>query len=163
MRATFVFRFLLRINKVENIKIILADPSFISRTGIKSTLEASPECKLILEVTSSFELLKETKKQKPNIVIIDYNVSDTFSINDLKKIKLISPKTNILVISSDNNRKNIYKVLNFGIKNFLTKECYSNDILDAVKATAKGEKFFSAKIIDIMLEKNKKDKTPPNK
>lgn len=85
--------------------------------------------------------------------MIDYN-SSGFQIEDLKKVKQHSPKTNIMVISSDQNKNNIYKVLELGIKNFVTKECDSDEIIKGVYAAAKGDKFFCSKVGEVILEKH---------
>jgi DNA-binding NarL/FixJ family response regulator len=138
---------------LSTVKIILADPQFVTRVGIKNVLSQISDFQIISEVKDSEELLKEIKVSQPNVIIIDYN-SGFFEIDDLKKAKLVSPMSNVMVISSDQNKSNIYKVLDFGVKNFITKECDSNEIIQAVYATAKGEKFFCAKVVDVILEKH---------
>lgn len=139
---------------MQPIKIVLADPQFVTRAGIKTVLTEVPEFKIISEVKDSSELIREIKGKQPDVIIIDYNVPGYFQIEDLKKIKSLAPKTQIMVISSDHDKNNIYKVLDSGIKNFITKECDSEEIVQAVYATAKGEKFFCAKVVDIILEKH---------
>lgn len=139
---------------MQQIKIILADPQFVTRAGIKLVLSQIPQFQIVSEVKNSAELLKEVKLKQPQVIIIDYNVPGYFQIEDISKIKSLSPKTNVMVVSSDHNKNNIYKVLDSGIKNFITKECDSEEIIQAVRATAIGEKFFCAKVVDIILEKH---------
>lgn len=139
---------------MQTIKIVLADPQFVTRAGIRTVLDQVAGFTIVSEVKNSSELAKEIKARQPDVVIIDYNLPGYFQIEDLKKIKLLSAKTRIMVISSDHNKNNIYKVLDGGVKNFITKECDSEEIIQAVYATAKGEKFFCAKVVDIILEKH---------
>jgi DNA-binding NarL/FixJ family response regulator len=40
-----------------------------------------------------------------------------------------------------------------GIKNYLLKDCDEQEIIDAIKSCAKGEKYFCGQIIDVLLEK----------
>jgi DNA-binding NarL/FixJ family response regulator len=139
---------------LQPINIVLADPQFVTRTGIKTVLAQVAEFRIISEVKSSQELIKEIKAKQPDVIIIDYNVPGHFQIEDLGKVRSLSPKTKVMVISSDHDKNNIYKVLDSGIKNFITKECDSEEIVQAVRATARGEKFFCAKVVDIILEKH---------
>ena len=69
-------------------------------------------------------------------------------------MKSVSPKTNILIISSDENRDTIHFILENGVNSFLTKDCDETEIRNAIYATAKGEKFFCGKILDIIFEKH---------
>ncbi len=94
------------------------------------------------------------KKNKVNVIILDYNNSSYFKIETIQKIKKIEPDSNILIISSDNNKNNIYEVLELGVNSFLTKQCEEDEILNAIKATAKGEKFFCNNVLNYILEKS---------
>ena len=77
-----------------------------------------------------------------------------FSIDDLKILKTRNPSVHILVISQDNDKKNIYQAIDYGVLSFLTKECDQEEILNAIFATAKGQKFLCHKVIDIIIEKH---------
>ena len=145
------------------IKIILADPQFVTRTGIKNVLSQVSDFQVVSEVKDWETLLKEIERCQPHVIIIDYN-EGYFQIEDLHKITLLSPRTKVMIVSSDQNKNNIYKVLESGIKNFITKECDSDEIIRAVYATAKGDKFFCAKVLDVIFEKHfnvKKTQTEP--
>lgn len=146
---------------MSTIKIVLADPQFVTRAGIKNVISQISDFQIISEVKDSETLLNEIKVSQPDIIIIDYN-SGCFQLEDLTKIKFFSPKTNVMVVSSDQNKSNIHKVLNFGIKSFITKECNSEEIIQAVYATARGHNFFCAKLMDVILEKHFNVKEQPN-
>ena len=66
----------------------------------------------------------------------------------------VHPKTNVLILSSDNNKASILEVLQLGVKGYVTKECSLEEVGMAVQATAKGEKFFCHKVLDIIMEKH---------
>jgi len=141
------------------IQVIIADSQFVAREGIKSILAGENDIAIVAEAVDKKELLHSIKTHKPAVVIMDYNNPGFFEAADIASIKNVSPATNVMVISSDHDRSNIFQVLEYGVKNFLTKECDKREIIEAVKATARGEKFFCHKIIDLILEKHiqKKD------
>jgi two-component system invasion response regulator UvrY len=60
------------------------------------------------------------------------------------------------VISDDENSENIFKALDYGALSFLTKECDPPEILNALIATSKSEKFICHKIIEVILDKKSK-------
>jgi DNA-binding NarL/FixJ family response regulator len=136
------------------IGIIVADTQYIAREGLKSILSKTPDFAIIAEAASNDEMFALIKKHRPEVVIIDYNNEGFYQVKDVAAIKKISPKTNILVVSSDHSRANIFQVLEYGVKNFLTKECDKQEIIEAIRATARGEKFLCHKIVDLILEKH---------
>jgi DNA-binding NarL/FixJ family response regulator len=137
-----------------NIKIIIADTQYLVRIGLVNLLSANKDFTILSEAINSEELLEMVKLHKPEVVIFDYNNPKSFLIEDISNIKEISPKTNFLVISADDNKANIYKVIEAGAISFLTKECDKEEIIGAIYATAKNEKFLCHKVIDIIIEKH---------
>lgn len=139
---------------MENIKIILADSQYLIRKGLRHLISSHPAMQVVSEAKHRTQLIDQINQHSPDLVIIDYNNSKFFDIEDISEIKKISSNTKVLIISSDESKNNINTVLEKGINSFLTKECDEEEIVNAIYATAKGEKFFCNKILDVILEKH---------
>jgi len=145
--------------------ILIADNQYLIRVGLKHLLSTQRDIELVGECRNEKELLEKLPKLLPNIVITDHAQKGKFDENTILKIKESSPTTNILIISADKDRKSIYQVLQNGITGFLTKECVDKEILDAVAATAKNERFYCNRVMNHIMEKSfgkeeEKEKTP---
>ena len=139
---------------MNQINILLADTAFLVREGIKSVVAGYPYLRIAGEVTHSRALHDEVSRLSPELVILDYNSPGAFETEDVREIKRISPKTQVLVISSQLQREQVFKALEFGTKGFLLKECDQTEILGAIHALNKGDKFFCGKVLDFILERN---------
>jgi DNA-binding NarL/FixJ family response regulator len=139
---------------MDSISIVIADIQFLIRVGLRHILLTNPACKIVAEVTSEKRLWEALEKHQPNVLVIDHAQSEYFSPDTIQKAKAISPLTNILVISGDEDKKTIYQVLESGVNSFLSKQCDEKEILDAVMATAKGEKFYCTNVLNYLLEKS---------
>jgi DNA-binding NarL/FixJ family response regulator len=138
------------------IKVIIADAQFLIRLALRTVIENNKFNIEIIGEANSFEALMLLASQnRPDVVLLDYTQKEGFSIENIKTLKKSFSKTNILIISSDNNKYNIYKAIDFGGIGYLTKDCDQDEILNAIAAVAKGEKFMCHKIIDIVLDKDK--------
>ena len=136
------------------ITIILADAHYLVRLGLRHLLRGREQFKIVAEATREKQLLQQIQAHAPQVVILDYDQPENFSRTTVEQIKKTAPKTNILIISADNNKKNIFDILELGVNSFLTKACEETEITDAIKATARGEKFFCTKVLDFLLEKS---------
>jgi two-component system invasion response regulator UvrY len=136
------------------VDVLLADTQPLTAAGIVHFLQDRPDLKLVASVTTRDELSALLDKHAPQVLIADYNIPGFITIDDLRKIGKASPATNILIISSDNNKSSIKEVLQAGVKGYLTKDCSKEEVMLAIQSTAKGEKFFCHKILDIILEKH---------
>ncbi|MCP4123368.1 MAG: response regulator transcription factor [Bacteroidetes bacterium] len=139
--------------KAKRIRIIIADSRCLIRLGLKHLFQGNKKLVVIDEVSRSEELLEAVEQHRPDVIIFDYD-KNNFNISDIATSKEISPGSNVLIISADNKKESVFKVLQSGGLSFLTKECDEEEIIGAVFATAKGEKFMCNKVIDIILEKH---------
>lgn len=136
----------------ETYKVILADAQFLIRFALKELLKESNTFLVIGEASNETELNKIIEGTQPDIIVIDYNQPGFFSIDSIKKIKKHCPNIEFIVISSDENKENIYDVINTGVLRFLTKKCDGKEIKEAFKAIVKGEKFFCTSIFNFIFE-----------
>lgn len=139
---------------VTMIKILIADAQYLVRAGLKSILSAEKNFRIVGEAANSSELLQLTKEYLPDVIIFDYNSDKNFLQEDMELVRKISPNSNFLIISADESKSSIYKAIELGAVSFLTKECDKEEIVGAIYATAKKEKFLCHKVIDIIIEKH---------
>lgn len=139
---------------MQPISILIADSQYLIRFGLKALLSSVESFNVIGEVTDEEELMEQLPALKPQVLILDYNQPEYFSTDTIVKIKQVAPASNILIISGDAQRYGIYQVLEYGVNSYLTKHCGEDEIIDAVKATAKGEKFFCNNVLNYILEKS---------
>jgi len=139
---------------VNKTSVVVADAQMLCRVGLCQILEQSAEVEVVAQAENSEALLGEVKRHRCDVVVVDYNQPKFFDHHVIKAIKEVSPKTEILVISSDDRRQRIYQVLEQGVNSFLTKQCDAEEILDAISATARGEKFYCHKILDLIVQKS---------
>lgn len=136
------------------IKVLLADNQPLTAAGLRYMLHERADLSIVDHVTSANSLSELIKHHQPDILIADYTSPGYISKDDLAAVKNYSPDTNVLVVSSDNNKESILQVLQSGVIGYLTKQCSQKEILMAVYAVAKGEKFYCHTILDIIMEKH---------
>jgi len=136
------------------IEVALVDKHDLSMAGLRSFIAEKNDLSIIKEINTKAALIHCIKENQPDVLIADYNIPGFISLEDLVEAKNLSSRTKLLIISSDNNRGNINRALESGIFGYVTKECSKQEIVKAIYATAKGQKFFCNKILDILLEKH---------
>lgn len=135
------------------VKILLADAQFLTNEGIKSLIRNRDELEMIGEASNSSQLFHQVAQNPPHILIFDYHYSNNFEHSDLQRIREIAPNTQILLITSDQNKDQIFRALEWGVLGILTKECDKEEIINAIFALMKKEKFLCSKVVDLILEK----------
>ncbi len=139
---------------MSEIRVGIADAHFVVREGLKYVLSHDKQIKLAGECTYGKDIPK-LLKNKLDLLVFDYDHADHISFEDLQKIFRVAPDTNVLVISAHTDAATINRIIRQPIRGLLSKECSEGEILDAVKATAKGNKFYCNRILDVVSASTK--------
>lgn len=139
---------------MSNVSIIIADSQYLIRVGLRHILREKTDCEVMMEVTNEIQLLDELKRKEPDVVVLDYNQPGHFTTNTISKVKTHYPRVRLLVISNDEDKQTIYQVLENGVNSFLSKKCDEKEIIDAVYATSKNEKYYCTNVLNHLLEKS---------
>jgi len=146
---------------LDQIRILIADAHLLSRMGLRQLLEPVISTDSLAEASSEEEMWSVLNSQAIELVILDYDQVPHFSVDTITLLRQKLPELGVLVISAAQDKASIYRVLEVGVHGFLTKTCDQQEILDAVKATARSEKFYCTKILDHLLEKSFSRDAPP--
>lgn len=148
---------------MSTVKAVIADAQFLARAGFKQLFDEIEQVEVVGEAATAAQLDTVIALQEPNLVIYDYFNSKHFSLDDLQRIRKAKPDLQFLVVTSDSSKANIFRILQTGVNTILTKHCSREEIINAVHATARKEKFFCNTVLDIILEKQLgKDEKEPN-
>jgi DNA-binding NarL/FixJ family response regulator len=132
-------------------KLVLADSNDLIRIGIRSILNAELDADIVGEAQSSKSLLDMLSSFDADVVVIDYT-SAGFDIDVLPKIRTLYPSVKLLAITPEQSAQVLVDALRSGITSYVKKDCSIPEILDAVKETAKGEKFFCGTILETIQD-----------
>ncbi len=128
-------------------EVILAEGNDLVRLGLKSIVSTIPDLKIIAEVTTNEELLREIDKHKPTVVVIDYT-SCGFNIDVVPKALMKSPESKVLAITPEQSAQTLVHALKSGIFSYVKKDCDLAEIVEAVQETGVGKKFFCGQILE---------------
>ncbi len=138
---------------MQKISILLADIQPLTAAGIRLLVESGNEAEIIGTVEDISRIDELTRELKPDLLIADYNIPGYLTLNNLEGV-ITNTQVNTLIISSDNNQQTIRESLKIGVKGYITKECSREEIALAIRSTARGEKFFCHKILDVIMDKD---------
>lgn len=131
--------------------IVISDSQFIIRHGLFDLLRKNGHS--IAEMCENKnETFSALTQQNIDVLVIDYNKVEDFTLDDIRSVKDESPTTNILAITDYGSKTEVLNAIESGVLSFLTKDCDKREILDAIVATSKGEKFFCNRVLDYILE-----------
>lgn len=136
---------------MSGIRVGIADAHFVVREGLKYVLSRDKKILLVGECDQGKDIPK-LLKSKLDVLLFDYDHADHISFQDLQKVFRVAPEAKVLVISAHIDGPTVNRLIRQPIKGLLSKECSEAEILDAVHATSKGDKFYCNRILDVVSE-----------
>jgi NarL family two-component system response regulator LiaR len=124
---------------MSSINILLAEDHVITRQGIRRLIEDEKGVKVIGEASDGEEAVQMTTDLKPDIIIMDIAMPKLNGIEATRQIKLISPRTAVLILSAYDDDEYVFALLKVGAAGYLLKNVSGDELARAIRAVYKGE------------------------
>ena len=133
------------------ITVAVIDSLFIVHEGIDHLAERHADFNIVAHISEGSQLDAGLTGPAPDVVIFDYDNNGEFKLNDLGKIKEAWPTSGVLIFSAHKQSAAVNQILAFRVQSYLFKECDESEIVSAIRASAKGDRFFCNKVLDLMI------------
>ena len=134
------------------IKIIIADDHKLFREGLVNLLSDYEEIEIIENAEDGKEAYEKAILYNPDVIIMDIGMPNINGIEATKMIKKQLPDIKIIALSMHSDKHYIKNMLEAGATGYLFKNCTYNQLIDAIHTVNNGNKYFSEKITDLLIE-----------
>ena len=128
------------------VNLILAEDNELVRIGLRTIFKNSG-IQIVGEACDSDELYSQVKSFDPDVVLIDYT-SPGFSIDIIPKALALKDDLKFVAITPSQSAQTIVHAIKSGVVSHVKKDCSIPEIIDSVKETALGNKFFCGQILE---------------
>jgi NarL family two-component system response regulator LiaR len=123
----------------DQITVLLVDDHQVVRQGVSAFLNIQPELAVVGEAASGEEAIDLVAKHAPDVVLMDLIMPGMDGIEATRKIKAISPNTQIIILTSYHEDEHIFPAIRAGALSYVIKDIGPEDLIDVVRKAAKGE------------------------
>jgi DNA-binding NarL/FixJ family response regulator len=122
-----------------DIHVLIADDHPVVCSGIRILLESATGIDVVGEAHSGAEALELIQTTRPDIVLLDMELSDMSGVDVVRTLQENGDKTRVLGLSSYDDREFISQLLSFGASGYLLKDEVPGQIVEAIRGVARGE------------------------
>lgn len=127
-------------------KIVLIDDQQLFREGIKRILNGEETFEVLAEGRDGVEAIELADHYKPDVVIMDINMPKTNGVEATRKLISKYPNIKVIILSVHDDETYIIGALQSGAFGYLLKEMETENLIEAVKAVAKGESYLHPRV-----------------
>ncbi len=129
------------------IDIVIADSNQIIRCGLNSILANRSEVRVVGEAVNQDQLVELITNFEPHVVLMDF-LAEGFTIDTVPAVKSLNNAPRIVAITTEQSAYTIVTALRAGVDSYIKKDCDIYEIVDSVRETGSGGRFFCGKILD---------------
>ncbi len=128
---------------MSSIHILIVDDYADWRRQIPLVLRARPEWQVIAEASDGIEAVQKAQDLKPDLILLDIALPKLNGIEAARRIRQLSPTSNIIFLSQNKDPDVIRAALGTGALGYVHKTDVERELPLAVNAVLRGEQFIS--------------------
>ncbi|MGZ5219090.1 MAG: response regulator [Chitinophagaceae bacterium] len=137
---------------MEKITILLVDDHKLIRDSWSFILNADPRFIVVGETSSGEEAIELAAQKKPDIILMDVNMSPVNGFDATKQIHKISPDSRIIAVSMHTMPAYAKRMLQLGAMGYVTKNSSKEEMLAAIVEVSNGNKYICQEVKAILAD-----------
>jgi len=130
------------------IRVLLADDHAVLRDGLRHILEAAGDFRIVGEAGDGESTLALVSDIDADVLVLDLSMPGGSGIELIGQIRAASPQLRVLVSSMHAQRHLAAQAFRAGASGYLTKDCASTELVDALREVAQGGLYLSTNLAD---------------
>lgn len=122
------------------IRILTADDHALLRQGIASLIGLESDMKLVAEASTGREAMEKFRAHRPDITLMDLQMSDMSGIEAMIGIRSEFPNARIIILTTYSGDVQVLRALKAGARGYILKGLVHRELLEAIRAVHAGQK-----------------------
>ena len=133
------------------ITLVIADDHARVRKGLTAFLATAPDIAVMAVAACGAEAVEAAGRHAPDVVLLDLFMPDQPAVETVRRIKRISPRSQIVIVTSHEGDEHVAPVTRAGALSYILKDATPDELIAAVRRAAAGESTLSPRIAKALV------------
>ena len=129
------------------LRLFVVDDHAILRAGVRLLLEDEVGFDVVGEAGSAEEALERVPGARPDVVLLDLSLPGMNGIEAVALLRERAPDTRLVALSMHEDAEYVHAFLEAGGSGYVPKTSVETDLVDAIRAVARGEYYAPARLL----------------
>ncbi len=126
--------------------LLIVDDHFVFRAGLKAVLSLRRDFRVVAEAADAASALQAFREHEPGMTLMDLRLPDETGIVALRRIRQEYPAARVLMLTTYDGDEDIHRALEAGACGYLLKSVPGPELLQAIAAAARGERYIPPQV-----------------
>jgi DNA-binding NarL/FixJ family response regulator len=134
------------------IRVVLVDDHPIVRRGLRETLSAEADIRVVAEVTQAEEVPGTLAAHPCDVLLLDLSLPGRGGLEVLKDVRREFPSIRVLIVSTHDEAQYAVRAIRAGAAGYLTKSSPPEELVRAVRALAATGRYITDSVAAALAE-----------
>jgi DNA-binding NarL/FixJ family response regulator len=126
--------------------VLVVDDHAVFRYGMRAMLANAEGLEVVGEAATGEEALEKTSEVRPDIVLMNIQMSGMNGIEATRRIVQANPEVNVVVVTMFGDDDSVFSAMRAGARGYVLKGADGEEVMKVLRAVAEGEAHFRPKI-----------------
>jgi DNA-binding NarL/FixJ family response regulator len=128
------------------VEVLVVDDHPVVRRAICSLLSGDPILNVICQTADGEQAVQKAEELQPHLILLDISLPGISGIEAARRIRRVSPKSQIIFLSQHDSLQMVTDALNTGGHGYVAKIDAGAELLHAIRTVREGKQFVSQRI-----------------
>jgi DNA-binding NarL/FixJ family response regulator len=141
------------------IRVVIADDHPVVRQGLRQTIEADPNLKVVAEAGDGKAALTQIEELKPAIAVVDVDMPLLDGLGVAREIRKKCLPVEIVFLTIHGEEDLFHAAMDLGSKGYLLKDSALTEIVKALRAVAEGNYYVTPSLTAYLVHRRSRAQT----
>ena len=121
------------------IRVLIADDHGVVREGLSRLLSTAEGIEVLPTARDGEQAVSIAAENRPDVVLMDLSMPNVNGTEATRRILAANPDVQVVILTSFSDREQILGALGAGAVGYLLKDAEPSELIDGVRAAARGE------------------------
>ncbi|MGD1994420.1 MAG: response regulator transcription factor [Anaerolineae bacterium] len=133
------------------IRVLLAEDHVVLREATAELIDHQPDMCVVGQAGTGQETVALARELRPDVVVMDIAMPRLNGLTATEQIVAECSTTRVLVLTAHEDAEHVIPLLEAGATGYLPKTVGLNELLDAIRATSRGESVLAPSVASVVV------------
>ncbi len=139
-------------NKINTVRIVIADDHTIFRDGLRRLLESEPEFEIVGEAADGAEAVQLVQQAHPDILLLDLAMPRMPGLEALRELSELRATTRVILLTAAIEKRQIIEALQVGARGVVMKDAATQMLIKAMRTVMSGQFWVGREAVTDMVQ-----------
>jgi len=138
--------------KEEKIRVLICEDHTLFREGLRAILRDHSPLDIVGEAANGREAVETARRLRPDVVLMDIEMSELSGLEATRRIRASKLRCKVLILTLYDDEEVIARCLDAGAAGYVLKDGPSSELVYAIGAVHRGERYLSPRALTKVVE-----------